>query len=340
MTKKFFTIGKIPGYNNKINSNFNYDDRLLPAVTFVDLIPRTIVFNKNAYKHPKTFINDVLTYAENDHPMKYFNQVMERHKEYLDSYNPKAKYDGIRFLATVDSAINNSISHNYDSNIMDTALGGIKDAILSAIKASTKKDIGSLVDMGTNLNHALKMLSGNQYNADMQGSTMSGIIDAFAGHRIHMPKMWSSSSVQDILQLSVKLTSPSGDQKSIKRFIIEPLVIIFIMSSPLTLTGTDVTMPFIYEVKAHGMGHYKLAGISNINFDRGGTDVDFNIYQQPLTVNVRLTLIPLANDAVTALGEPTFYDRAWFQTPETIYKSLAPNQNIAQTYQNSYKKGT
>ena len=338
MAKKFFTIGKVPGYNKNISSKFPYEDKLLPSMAFIDLVPRTLIFNKGAYKHPKTFINDVLQYADSDHPMKYFNKVMEDHKIYLDSYNPQAKYDGIRFIATIDSAINNSISHNYDSNILDSAFDTVKDTVVKTLEATTKKNISSALDIMTNLSHATKMLTGNQYDANAKGSVASGILDALSGHRVHMPKMWTGSSVQDALQLSVKLTSPSGDPKSIKRYIIEPLVLIFIMSSPLTITGTDLTMPFIYEVDAHGMGHYKLAGITNINFDRGGTDVDFNIYQQPLTVNVRISIMPLANDAVTALGKPDFYNSAWFQTPDSIYNSLAPKEDFAKTYEKFYKK--
>ena len=338
MQKKFFTIGKIPGYNNNISSKMPYEDRLLPSMAFIDLTPRTLKFNKDSWKKPKTFINDVLTYSEKDHPMIYFNKVMKKHKKYLDSYNPSAKYDGIRFVATIDSAINNSISHNYDSNILDTALGGIKEAALSAMGGKAAAHGKKAIDILSNMSQALKMMDGNQYNGDAAGATASGFLDAFAGHRVHMPRMWTSSSVQDALQLSVKLTSPSGDPKSIKRYIIEPLVIIFIMSSPLTLTGTDLTMPFIYEVDAHGMGHYKLAGITNINFDRGGTDVDFNIYQQPLTVNVRLSIMPLANDAVTSLGKTDFYSNAWFQTPESIFNSMKPKKDFAKSYEKFYKK--
>jgi len=334
MSKKFFTIGKVPGYNKLINKKIPYEDKLLPHLTFVDLIPRTLVFNKGALKDPKTFVNNVLTYADADHPMKYFNNVMEKHIQYLDSYNPAAKYDGIRFIATVDSAINNSIIHNYDANLLDRALDSTGNWIANAFGNNIGKIIKKAADVSTILN----MLSGSQYDGDRSWADISGFLSSSTGYRIHMPKMWTSSNVQDILQLSVKLTSPSGDPKSIKKYIIEPLIIIFIMSSPLSITGTDLGMPFIYEVDAHGMGHYKLAGITSINFDRGGTDVDFNIYQQPLTVNVRLTLMPLAGDALTALKDTSFYKDAWFQTPDTIARSLEPKKDIAEVVTKIYSK--
>jgi len=338
MPKKFFTIGKVPGYNKLINKKIPYEDKLLPHLTFVDLIPRTLEFRKDAIKDPKTFVNNVLTYVDADHPMKYFNKVMENHLQYLDSYNPAAKYDGIRLVATVDSAINNSIVHNYEANLLDRALDGAGNMVKDVADKFTNGAASTVTKNAANLNSILKMLSGEQYNGDRSWSDVSGFIDAFSGYRIHMPKMWTSSNVQDILQLSVKLTSPSGDPKSIKRYIIEPLIIIFIMSSPLSITGTDLGMPFIYEVDAHGMGHYKLAGITNINFDRGGTDVDFNIYQQPLTVNVRIALTPLASDALTALKDTSFYKDAWFQTPETIARSLEPKKDIADVVTKIYGK--
>ena len=332
--KKFFVIGKVPGYNKVINKQIPYEDKLLPHLTFVDLIPRTVKFNKGALKDPKTFVNNVLTYAEADHPMKYFNKVMEKHIQYLDSYNPAAKYDGIRFIATVDSAINNGIIHNYDENLLDRALDSAFKHIVNAIGKNVKQVIEKIADVTA----ILDMLSGKQYDDERTWADVSGYLNSFKGYRIHMPKMWVNTSVQDILQLSIKLTSPSGDPKSIKRYIIEPLIIIFIMSSPLSITGTDLGMPFIYEVDAHGMGHYKLAGITSINFDRGGTDVDFNIYQQPLTVNVRLTLMPLATDALTALKDTSFYKDAWFQTPDTIARSLEPKKDIAEVVTKIYNK--
>ena len=343
MPKKFFTIGKVPGYNKTINKRYSYEDKLLPHLAFVDMYPRTVKYNSGLnIRDPqsmKTFINDVLTYADADHPMKWFNKVMENHKEYIDSYNPAAGYDGIRFIATVDSAINNSISHSYDTNLLDSSVSGLKDMLISLVDAKTKGIGGAAISSATKAATMYKMLSGNQYNGEATGADALAALEAFSGYRIHMPKMWTSSSVQDILQLSIKLTSPSGDMKSVRRYIIEPLIIIFIMSSPLSITGTDLGMPFIYEVDAHGMGHYKLAGITNINFDRGGTDVDFNIYQQPLTVNVRLTLQPLAQDALTALNKPTFYKNAWFQTPASLAKSLEPKTDVAEIVSNIYKKG-
>ena len=337
MPKKFFTIGKAPGYNKVINKKFSYEDKLLPHLAFIDLIPRTLKFNKDAWSNPATFVNDVLTYANADHPMKFFNEAMKKHSKYLVSYNPGAKYDGIRLVATVDSAISNSISHNYTSNLMDEALNGTGQTVMKlAEKNKYTKIVAGAINSGAKLNEMYEMLSGNQYNGNRDTSQLSAILKSIGGHRVHMPKMWDSSNVADILQLSVKLTSPSGDPDSVKQYIIEPLIIMFIMSSPLSLTGTDVGTPFIYEVDAHGMGHYKLAGISNINFDRGGTDVDFNIYQQPLTVNVRMTLSPLASDALVNIGKSDFYKNAWFQTPDTISRSLAPKDDLAEVVEKIY----
>ena len=336
MPKKFFTIGKLPGFNNMINDKISYEDKLLTHVAFVDLIPRTLKINTGAWKDPKTMVNNVLTYVDEGHPMKYFNKIMEINKEYLDSYNTAAKYDGIRFVATVDSAISNSISHTYDSNIIENAMNAGTNVINQL--ADSNKYTKMAKDAVVAANKISKLLSGSQYDGNRSFADVSGLIDSMSGHRVHMPKTWHSSSVQDMLQLSVKLTSPSGDQKSIKRHIIEPLIIIFIMSSPLSITGTDIGSPFIYEVDAHGLGHYKLAGITNINFDRGGTDVDFNIYQQPLTVNVRISLQPLATDAVTGMKDTNFYKQAWFQTPDTIARSLAPKTGVSDIVGKLYGK--
>ena len=332
MPKQFFTIGKTPGYNYHINKKRDYNDRLISNLALVDLYPRTIKFNKNLnLSDYGQYIEQILTFVDENHPMKFFDQVMEKHRDYLDSYNP-GRYDGIRLVATVDSAINNSISHNYGSNALDPSISGAK-GMLQQLASKIHPVVGEASKKMTDISRIYDMLSGQQYSADRD---VSAWIQAFSDYRVHLPKMWSGSSVSDILQLSVKLTSPSGDKKSVYRYIVEPMIVLFIMSSPLTVTGTDVSMPFIYEVDAHGIGHYKLAGITNVNFDRGGTDVVFSKYQQPLSVNVRLSLTPLAQDAVTALKDTDkVYKHAWFQTPETIMRSLSPDENAAKMLEKS-----
>ena len=103
------------------------------------------------------------------------------------------------------------------------------------------------------------------------------------------------------------------------------------MASPTTLKGGSFGPPFMYKVHAKGVAKYTMAGIESISLDKGGTDTQFNIFQQPMTVNVRITVRPLATESEVALENPdSVYNNVWYETPKTIIESMEKQTSLAQ----------
>ena len=332
LAKKAFVIGKIPGYNQQIDPDTIYAKRLIDKMTIVDLEPIAIKVNQGIVdqltsKTTKISIGQLNGAITSIPVWDDFNRVMSLHQEYLQTYNPGAKYGAIRLIATADSAINNAYSHTYAESPID----GILTSMWATIKNSDNfmGKTASVIDMATKAQMIYKAYSGNQYSASASSSLME-IANALSNYRVKFPRLWDGTMTTDILNLNIKLTSPSGEPEAIERYIIEPIIILFIMSAPLSHTGMDFGVPFTYRLKAPGIADYDLAAINNISLDRGGPDVVYNRYGQPLTVNVRLSLLPLSTDAAVALSAEAkqAYNTAWYHTPKKLYESFQSVQQF------------
>jgi len=60
------------------------------------------------------------------------------------------------------------------------------------------------------------------------------------------------------------------------------------MAAPKTPDGVSFGHPFTLTLNAYGMAYAPLAAIKNITLRRGGSDSSFNIYRQPLTIDVTI----------------------------------------------------
>jgi len=63
---------------------------------------------------------------------------------------------------------------------------------------------------------------------------------------------------------------------------------LLIIASPETSDGVSYGQPFFLTLKAYGLNYSPIGVISNITLRRGGNDSSFNIYRQPLTIDVSL----------------------------------------------------
>jgi hypothetical protein len=108
-----------------------------------------------------------------------------------------------------------------------------------------------------------------------------------------MPKVWKNSDYNSSMNIMVKLISPSGDTESIRKYIKEPLEILMRAGAPVTFDGVMAGYPMIWEVRAHGLAHFKLGAISALTITRGGNDTVFNKYDEPLNIDVRVMITPV-----------------------------------------------
>ncbi len=221
---------------------------------------------------------------------------------------------GVRLWLTDDSVAVDSMSNNYDSNVIEdtvNSLAGASKFVQSLQKLSKSTGSGgtlmNALNAGentlTNVGSAfIKSAAG--YIGDMDTrkqvedaansvmNTAAGMV--FHGKKLSLPKIWKSSTYSPSLTLAIKLISPYGDPKAIKNYIIEPLMYILILSSPRTRDGVTYGLPRPIWVNGYGSTSLNLAYIESVNIRRGGRETAYNIHKQPLVLDVTITVRPLS----------------------------------------------
>jgi hypothetical protein len=113
------------------------------------------------------------------------------------------------------------------------------------------------------------------------------------GKQFSLPKIWTSADYSSSLQITIRLASPYGDPLSILENVLKPLLYILILASPESDDGLSYGHGTYVQVFAYGCSNMDLAMITTVAVNRGGSDITFNKYGQPLSVEVQLTLTPM-----------------------------------------------
>lgn len=360
----FMVIGKIPGYNNNINSNkiaTDYEQRLranlttvrirptgyylqisslgqsmLDAVgTFVDTAKDVVGYEKNTSLEKKTDLFSIgrkQTLGGTIDATKGVystTNAMAMWKTLMNS-NFDNKSNGtqeLRILATNDSTITEVLSNTFSTSAVEQLAASAGNYPFS----KTVKNYKKIVSIDSS--YGLSLLSKGTDNAFLNvlaGKTL-GVQSAF-------PDEWASSSYDNTLQLMIKLVSPSGDKESIKEYITKPLKMLMVAAAPISYDGFNFGYPTVFEVQAEGLMDMKLAGITAMTISRGGNETQFNRFNQPLNIDVRLTIRPLVsafassitdqigeiNDASMQLSETDKnYDKFIMTNPKDVETSMS-----------------
>ena len=277
-------------------------------------------------------------------------------KKALNAYGGDiAGASGLRLWLTDDSVVSDSFSNNFNKNIIESgvdSLSGLTTGIRSIGKAlgndnkmgdgiKTKAKAGADYMAGA----ATKLMTSDVELAKAIEGAVGSATDAMAdvifdGKHISLPKIWTSTTYAPTLTVTVKLVSPYGSKEAIKAFIIEPIVALLALTSPQSNDGVTYGLSQPIQVKGYGITNMNLACIQNVSIRRGGRETAFNIYKQPLILDVMLTIAPLADgfaaicdkgkdiasldDATTPMGAGGTQSGPAFTTIGNIINSLRP----------------
>lgn len=193
---------------------------------------------------------------------------------------------GFIVLGTNDSSFNEHLSNTYGINKFQEAAGEIGNKL----KETPLGMVGSLMGYW-------KSMDSNAGLAGLQVQGKFGLLGALSGLvqgvKIELPQVWQNADYNSSLNIILKLISPSGDSKSIQRYIKDPLEILLRATAPVTFDGITFGYPMIWDVRAHGIMHMKLAAITALSITRGGNDTVFNKFEEPLNIDVRLMITPI-----------------------------------------------
>ena len=333
----YIVIGKIPGYNYQINNQkvdenkIDYTNRLRNNLTTIKLRPTGYYINfdgmasdiKNKFSSffTSTVTNENTRTAADLYKIGEtvpLGQQLKRHMPGTTALQmwqnllrgnvvkKSTNINELRILATNDSTMTEVFGNNFDTSSAEKVSNKIQNIPGLQFLQTAKKTVTIDSSLG------LKMLEvGNR------DSNLLSIIEGKAvGIQTALPKEWVKSDYTNSLQIMVKLISPSGDPASIDEYILKPLKFLILAVSPATYDGITFGYPTLWEVEADGMMDIKLAGISAMTITRGGNETQFNRFNQPLNVDVRLTIEPLIN------GFSTLANGSSYSTSSQIYKNF------------------
>ena len=193
---------------------------------------------------------------------------------------------GFTVLGTNDSTFNETISNTFGMNKVQEVAGDI----------GAKVKESALGMVGTGLAY-WKSMNSNAGIQALQAQGKWGLLGALSGLvqgvKIELPQVWQNGDYNSSLNIMIKLVSPSGDSDSIQRYIKDPLEILLRATAPVTIDGLTYGYPMIWDVRAHGIMHLKLAAITAMTITSGGNDTVYNKYDEPLNVDVRLMITPI-----------------------------------------------
>lgn len=301
---ELFEIGKPRAFRPEIDQEKDIGNYLKSKMSIIDIVPTNYQISyKNAEQkiENNNSLLDVLT-----HSLDYGDST-DKFRKVCEYYGLPNNYAGVRLFISDDSTSTDDFNNNFEPNLLQNITDPISTSMRKA-RNMTSTFYGSKGDeiLATQAND---LLTGAQNainalipNNGASGSSVGRIADqslrslintTARGNTIPWPQNWSGSSYAPNLTAVVKLVSPYGHPDAIQKFIIKPLMYLLICSSPFTQDGIGYGNPSPCTVNAYGIAHMPLAAIQNISLRRGGSDTSFNIYRQPLSIDVSIMFRPL-----------------------------------------------
>lgn len=293
-------IGNYLGLREEIDKKHRVTKLIRSNLSVVDLIPvdyairfEYITKNFDGGAGPNEY---AIAYDFDTPAMNYASRC---HKYDLEEAN------GVQLWLTDDTQAYEEFSNSFENNIVETKLnewgqiGQQLQALIRTFPANSGLNqyigkLGSVVRSGT-----AGMLNAVGLDGDIVGQTIGNIAGSAAsmilqGKQISLPKIWRQSDYNPSITFNVKLISPYGDPESIKNFIIAPLIYILLLAAPESTDGLTYGLYQPVKIKSYGITNINLGAITSISLRRGGRESAYNVFKQPLQIDVGLTCIPLS----------------------------------------------
>ncbi len=304
-------IGKIPGYNENIDSSKEFEQELLKGVTFVDLRPMSYQMGTplggGEVKDTFDFFTGVFTdlkeaqkknglfTKETTISKDVFHRILTRMQWDFELSDDFPKKDMIRIVCANDSTFTEQFSNSFGGeNGIATIVNAAKEKWNSSKMGVLQKGLKSyshsdMIDLAGSMHTKINGLGNSAGAADVATGVAFGM-------NIATPTTWDSSQYTSTLSIFLKLVAPVGTEECIKRNIVEPMMYLLAASSPLTYSGLMYGFPLLWDVQAHGITNFRIGAIAAVSFIRGSFETTFNTMLQPTVIDVRLTIVPLLND--------------------------------------------
>jgi len=281
-------IGSLHNIGNPIKFDFRTDPlgeankKFKRAMNVVDLIPVDYVLNLGQFNDSED--------NKGKYRIKYdFDPAITRYQTACKRYGLDYNISGLRMWLTADSISQEEISNNFDKGAIQSGLSTISStfgSVREIAKATGSQTTSSINDVFKDLSSATGGNPGIQSALKTFGNAL------ILGKHFALPKVWKESAYNPSLALNVKLISPYGSSASIQKHVVEPLVKLLLLCSPVSDDGLTYGDPKHVFVKAYGITNINLGYVESISMSRGGADTTYNVWRQPLNVNLTINIKP------------------------------------------------
>lgn len=297
--KMLFTIGRPYAFNENVDPFKRLSNYIRSKMSVIDLIP---CYYEIALRKMEQRVDQM---KEGENPLKggvftvYYDAKMKEYQDLCihhglgtasDMWSAgSSPYIGVRLYTTDETTSTDSFNIQYQESFLQKGANAISDLgkQLHEVTRAFSGNTNASVERGT------KAATGKLVEKDVMSKGVEQILLSagdilLKGNRLSFPKIWQNTTHTGNLSAVVKLVSPYGSPTAVKQFIIKPLMYLILLASPQTRDGLSYGNTFPLTIKAYGMNHTILGAINSITLRRGGNDTSFNIYRQPLTIDVSI----------------------------------------------------
>jgi|GEM_PF-1282989 len=323
-----FPIGRPCKFNQQVDRYHRFGNYLRSKMSVIDLIPIEYQINFDRMAQIAKDEKEASQSKSNSSNKSTEGQPIVAGNVYSYSYDEKIKlfqklckhhglpdkYAGIRLFTTDETTGNDTISIQYKDNTFQ----GLTDQLFSvgqryrdiaqAILGSQVKEFSDkVIEAGSTATAEItKKLTDNQQVSELMRNLASMAGDmVMKGNKMTFPKVWQSTTYAGNLSVNIRLVSPYGHPKAVKEFILKPLAYLLILAAPQTINGVTYGGNIPVTIKAYGLNYTVLGSIASITFRRGGSDTSFNLYRQPLTVDLSIEFQTLFD--AFAVADPSVF---------------------------------
>jgi len=342
-------IGKIPGYNSNImgkKDKIDYQSKLSNNLTKILLSPTGYVINANfnVFSSENLKEEDLKNGESNELYKIGPNQKIPMISE-LDSTKTIKTKDAINsWHQIVCAASPNTVLSGGETRITKLQLQCTNDSVLTEVFANSfemsnaEKLLNQVADnkpaqllknikKGVTMSSTAGLAMMEELSNKIESSALSLLATKTLGIQSALPKEWFKSDYNNSMQLMIKLISPSGHYNDIMEFIYKPMHYLILAMSPSTFDGISFGYPPLWKVEADGLMDMQLAGIAAMTITRGGNETQFNKYNQPLNIDIRLTIEPLINGFATPIGKFMNNKNPLVSSPAMVETSFTRSYN-------------
>ena len=312
---ELFRIGRPINFPNQVDPGHRVSRYIRSKMNIIDLVPCDFEINFSKKGDPVN--KDNITDLSGLIPTVTYNKAVARYKQDLKNYGlgigdeTLPNIIGLRLYTTDDSTSNDQISNDYGDNVlmsalekmsqMGTSFRQLAESVGEGGKEAIKGLGGYASDKTVDVTESVSALLGASENTTERAKQLAGQVSKIAsdiilqGHRVQLPQIWNNSSYNPSFNVTLKLVSPYGHPNAIKEFIVRPLMHLLILCTPVTYDGASYGRPQTLSIQGYGTNYTPLGVIRSINLRRGGNDSSFNIFRQPLSIDVSLDFQFLVN---------------------------------------------